>query len=280
MQSGTQTTLLSSTQWQQWEESGYLILKNFFSSQQVERYHDFIEQLWTERHARRNTTPCDIYINTTEEARLPLHRVNDDARQIPHKLNDLYLDYPEVRELSLDKNLNHILAQLLGQAPIAINSLSLELGSEQPNHIDTFYMPPKVSNKMLASWIALDEVGSENGPLRFYPGSHKIPPFRFSHGKLNAIENEISDFYSYINAEIENRQLRSKIFRAEPGDVLIWHAQLLHGGEKILKNKRRRSLVTHYFRVSDQWQRLWRIRRAHTGGYYLKRPHQAYSGVE
>ena len=41
-------------------------------------------------------------------------------------------------------------------------------------------------------------------------------------------------------------------FLPEPGDVLIWHAQLLHGGAPILNpGERRRSVVTHYWTALD-----------------------------
>jgi ectoine hydroxylase-related dioxygenase (phytanoyl-CoA dioxygenase family) len=46
-------------------------------------------------------------------------------------------------------------------------------------------------------------------------------------------------------AQVEN-------FFAEPGDVPIWHAQLLHGGRPINDPRQTRlSLVTHYWTTHD-----------------------------
>jgi len=47
---------------------------------------------------------------------------------------------------------------------------------------------------------------------------------------------------------IREKQLQKQDFIARRGDVLIWHANLLHGGNPIRrKDATRRSLVCHYF---------------------------------
>jgi ectoine hydroxylase-related dioxygenase (phytanoyl-CoA dioxygenase family) len=41
---------------------------------------------------------------------------------------------------------------------------------------------------------------------------------------------------------------KKRVFTAEKGDLLIWHANLFHGGEPHLnKAKTRKSMVLHYF---------------------------------
>ena len=68
---------------------------------------------------------------------------------------------------------------------MAFQTPNLEFGSQQEFHFDTFRMPAPIENKMVAAWIALEDVHPDSGPLRYYPGSHKIPPFRFSDRRLN-----------------------------------------------------------------------------------------------
>jgi ectoine hydroxylase-related dioxygenase (phytanoyl-CoA dioxygenase family) len=58
-----------------------------------------------------------------------------------------------------------ILRQLLEAEPLVCNSLNFERGSRQEYHIDTWYMPPPVDNRMVAAWFALDDVDATNGPL-------------------------------------------------------------------------------------------------------------------
>ena len=128
---------------------------------------------------------------------------------------------------------------------MACNSLSFERGSQQPAHFDTFYMPPLVPNKMLATWIALEDCSLDAGPLIYYPGSHKLKPYCFSHGGLHAVREEMPQCQRYIQAELEKHDLRPQKFAARAGDVFIWHAQLLHGGSEINNLKLTRKKHRH-----------------------------------
>ena len=105
---------------------------------------------------------------------------------------------------------------------------------------------------MVVASICLDEVGDDNGAVSYYVGSHKIPPYRFSDGRLNEKPDEMPQCRAYLDAEIARRGLATAEFRGKPGDVLLWHAQLLHGGRPIRDPAlTRSSLVVHYWRAQD-----------------------------
>jgi ectoine hydroxylase-related dioxygenase (phytanoyl-CoA dioxygenase family) len=130
---------------------------------------------------------------------------------------------------------------------------------------------------MVASWIALEDVAEEAGPLSYYPGSHKIPPYRFSDGGIKAIDEEMAACREYVEREIRERGLTPAVFRPQAGDVLLWHAQLYHGGLPIKDpSLTRTSVVTHYFRYQDTEPR--RCREFAPGRYFMKRPHQTVEG--
>ncbi|HLG04295.1 MAG TPA: phytanoyl-CoA dioxygenase, partial [Bacteroidia bacterium] len=55
-----------------------------------------------------------------------------------------------------------------------------------------------------------------------------------------------------IASIIEEKNLEKKVFLARKGDLFIWHANILHGGEPVSDtNATRKSLVTHYFCKGD-----------------------------
>lgn len=261
---------------QRWEEDGYLLLRGFFDPSRVSRINDLIDRLWDERGRTNSSLVIDTDLNTTQHRRLLFSDAPGAARTSPHKINDLYLEYEEIRQVVLDQELTRIVGQLLQGTPLVINTLNFEFGSQQHDHVDTFYMPPRKQNCMLATWIALEPVTIDAGPIRYYPRSHKIPPYLFSHGKTNAIAAELPGFYDYMAQEMATRQIEPETFTADAGDLFIWHAQLLHGGTPIQDPlKTRRSLVTHYFRKSEYRHVFWRIKKVHSTGYFYKRPHQA-----
>jgi len=244
--------ILNQEQQQAWDNNGYLILEAFYSHRDIDQINKLVKTLWRNRKELDDNYVIDIFVETEQEKRVYFADAPKDASVKPYKLNDLYLTQKLVRDIAAGERLAPILSSLLGGLPRICNSLNFEFGSQQDYHFDTFYMPSPTPNKMVASWIALEDATPSNGPLSYYPGSHKIPPYKFSNGKTNAIVDEMPEFNDYIYEEIEKRGLKSETLLANKGDVLIWHSQLFHGGSPILnKSETRKSLVTHYFTHED-----------------------------
>lgn len=243
---------LSTEQQQAWDNDGYLLLKGFYSHDEINQINGLIDHLWKNRKKLDAQYVIDIFVETDKEQRVYFSDAPATARNAPYKLNDLYLSREEIREVVVGARLAPILGELLGGFPMVCNSLNFEFGSQQDYHFDTFYMPSPTPNKMVASWIALENATSENGPLSYYPGSHKIEPYLFSNGSTIIVNEEMPSFRDYIYTEIDKHELKPETLLAEKGDVLIWHSQLFHGGRPIKdKSKTRKSLVTHYFTTED-----------------------------
>lgn len=110
---------------------------------------------------------------------------------------------------------------------------------------------------LLGVWIALEDITEENGPLHYYPGSHRLPYY------LNAdYQNEgnawklgsksYSEYEEMVAKKIKENGIQKTKFLAKKGDLLIWHANLFHGGEPH-QNKlhSRKSMVYHYFKAGS-----------------------------
>ncbi len=233
-------------------ENGYLILPRLFSGAQVTALRASLDHLWAHREGQ-GAMAIDSYVSLPTARRIAFRKAPGEVRGFPYKILDPHLENETIRDACASPPLLAAIGALLGATPLVCNTLLFERGSEQDAHFDTFFMPSKTPNMMAASWIALDPVTHENGPLYYYPKSHLIPPFRFSHGKINAIISELAtDAAAHIETIIRAHGLRREIFLPQPGDVLIWHAQLLHGGSRITNPAQtRRSLVTHYWTEVD-----------------------------
>ena len=256
-----------------WESDGYIKIDHFFSGERIEELRAELDRLWKERRSAVNPYVIDVFIGTPNERRITFRSAPDDSRRYPYKLNDLFLDNTLIQDTVLDERLVNILRFLLQSDPVVCNSLTFEHGSQQRLHFDTFFMPPATSNKMLATWIALDPVTSTNGPLSYVPGSHKIAPYRFSNSSTHAVPDEMPAFDKYIESELSRNNLEPVSLEAEPGDLFIWHAQLYHGGKQIEDpSQTRRSIVTHYFTTIDvSPKHRWDIG---SGRFVLRRGHQ------
>jgi ectoine hydroxylase-related dioxygenase (phytanoyl-CoA dioxygenase family) len=95
-----------------------------------------------------------------------------------------------------------------------------------------------------------------NGPLHYYPGSHKLPYYLNSdydnEGNYYMIgDKDYTQYEKMLEEKIIEHKIEKKIFTAKKGDVLIWHANLMHGGEPhIDKERTRKSMVFHYFNMN------------------------------
>lgn len=264
---------------EEWDNNGILHLRNVFSKRDIDPVNQLVDQLWGEQKLKATNLTIDVFINSGKHRRIHMHEAPSEAREEPYKLNDLYLDYSVVQQLALNDRLVPILSMLLHGTPVICNSLNFERGSEQELHVDSFFMAPLSANRMVASWVALEDCHADSGPLRYVVGSHKIPPYRFSSGLTKAIGAEMESCHSYYNQQIQQRGLETKTIAPRAGDVLIWHAQLMHGGSTIRDSTRtRRSLVTHYYRAEDQVPLL--MKQFAPGLYHLRRKPQRVKRTE
>ena len=241
---------LSAAQLADWERDGFLILRGFMDAADIARVRAVVDDEWARREG--NDHHVDLLTGPHAWRTFRMAEVPDGSRREVYKLNNLFARRPEIRAVALAPRLRAACAQLLAGEPLICNSLNFERGSQQPFHIDTWYMPPPVEGRMVVASICIDDVGPDNGPVAYYPGSHRIPPYRFSTGLLNEVFAEKPQCEAYLQREIAARGLTQQEFRGRSGDVLLWHAQLLHGGRAIRDPARTRSsLVVHYWRACD-----------------------------
>jgi phytanoyl-CoA hydroxylase len=266
------TDILTDARKQFWANHGYLVLSGFFKPKEVRAVNGVIDRILANPNTLGDAT-IDVLHGEHRGKRLRGADAPVEAFRGPLKINDLFLQEPEVRHLALNERLTRILTQLLDGAPMVCNSLNFLWGSQQPDHFDTWYMPPIVENKLAVSSICLEHVSPDAGPLVYYPGTHKIPPYRFSHGGIHAVDHEMPLCRAYVQEQLEKTKAQAQQFLGHAGDVFIWHGQLLHGGTVIKEPSRtRKTLVTHYWRAQDVEPE--RVAQVHRTGYYLKREHQ------
>jgi ectoine hydroxylase-related dioxygenase (phytanoyl-CoA dioxygenase family) len=144
-----------------------------------------------------------------------------------------------------------VLDFLYDRPAVPFQTLTFRVGSQQRAHSDTIHFSSLPARYMCGVWVALEDVTEENGPVFYYPGSHKLPEYDFSHIRASA-ETTTYDNYKEYEDFIENivteNKLEKKKFLAKKGDLLIWSSNIIHGGSPVMKQGSSRwSQVTHYF---------------------------------
>lgn len=162
------------------------------------------------------------------------------------RLMDGWRHSEAIRALASHPAVLELLHELYGRRPLPFQTLDFDRGTEQPLHADSIHFDSVPHGLMCGVWIALEDVGPTQGPLRYVPGSHRSAPVRpsdaigadgrFDHRRYEELAQE-----SVAGMEVQE-------LHATCGDAFVWHADLLHGGAPVLDpGSSRWSQVTHYF---------------------------------
>jgi ectoine hydroxylase-related dioxygenase (phytanoyl-CoA dioxygenase family) len=208
------------------ETDGFCVLKNVLSSEECDAitasFDDYVLQ---------NQAEADQFTLTTKRhSRLcNMHLVSEPARTAISK-----------------EKVMAVLDEFFGDRAYVATSLFFEQSSEQGIHRDTpfFHTTPKMI--FCGIWFALEDVHPDAGPLRYFPGGHRIkitPPKVDSPDQIGeAFSNYCKDIVNQVSAAGIQEQLAF----IKKGDCFIWHPELPHGGSPILSpGMTRKSMVFH-----------------------------------
>jgi hypothetical protein len=178
-----------------------------------------------------------------------------EADPLPGRTLNAHFAVREIDALLRDPALVEIVSLLLGAEALPFQTIIGHKGSEQRAHSDAIHMTTYPLGYLAASWVAFEDIPPDAGPVVYYPGSQRLP-YVFSHD-VGISEREFAErgylpyherYEPRIAELIAAHGLEPRAFTPRKGDVLLWHANMLHGGSKRERaGSSRRALVCHYF---------------------------------
>ncbi len=232
----------------QWREQGIVLFEGVVDPRLIDALKDDIDYLRT--HHR----DFDLLVETSGAQRHILDLDDAELNSAGLKFNSIHTISRAAAHLSLTREVAVFLSHVFGDAPCAMQSLTFYKGSQQPIHVDYPYVrcQSKVAH-LAASWIPLEDIHPDSGPLAYYPGSHREDAsgfFDWGQGSILLEPDsahtpiELSD---YLAARMRTSGLQSQVYCPRKGDVLVWHGNLSHEGTAIRDPAlTRKSYVTHY----------------------------------
>lgn len=232
----------------EWKEKGVVIFEGVVSSAQIDAYLADIDLLM------RDFGQYDIPIEVRGEqlSSRDLESFPGDLTGV--KLNQMHCFSRPAAHLSLTPQVVDFLGHVFRAPASVCQSLTFWRGSEQPIHIDYPYVRQQSPLSYLAaSWVPLEDVHPDSGPLGYYPGAHNIEKSGFfDWGEGSIIHDEHSDrtpmdFAKHLWSRMSEVGITRQDFCPKRGDVLLWHGNLPHEGTPVKdKSRTRKSYVTHY----------------------------------
>jgi ectoine hydroxylase-related dioxygenase (phytanoyl-CoA dioxygenase family) len=245
-----------------WWNMGYVVFERCVSTSECDRVLEELDDIWRERRHMS----IDIL---TDGRRTFVDEVDPSVRSVPYKLNDHYASSEAVRSIFFNERIVRFAERVFERPVVGCNSLTFERGTQQPAHIDHVYMTPTPARRLIAAWVALEDIRSEAGPLVLWPRSHRLPPFDFGSGAYH-FTPELDPAHTAYVAEQKERFPRRE-FLARKGDVLLWHAFFVHGGAPILDpSATRKSMAFHYFSTEVVHEATPGVRQAGRAYYLAK----------
>jgi ectoine hydroxylase-related dioxygenase (phytanoyl-CoA dioxygenase family) len=165
------------------------------------------------------------------------------------RLMDLHNLSQAGKALSLHPKIVEFLGHVFRDTVVAMQSLTFKHSTEQSTHQDFAYVRAQIPSHLAATWIALEDVHPDAGPLFYYPGSHRIEKFDWGNGLFLTPESSRHEghFAEFLEQKCAEAGLQREVFYPKKGDVFFWHAALAHGGSHVNNPElTRKSYVTHY----------------------------------
>jgi ectoine hydroxylase-related dioxygenase (phytanoyl-CoA dioxygenase family) len=209
-----------------WSSKGYMILENYFSPATCDAINKEIDILMTNGALQFKWGNKLMFANKKSAI---------------------------IRQATKDPLISQVLNFLLDKEMVPFQTINFINGSGQRAHSDSVHMTTYPLGYLTAIWVALEDVHPDSGPLFYYPGSHKLPyllnnDWNAGSSILSLGKHDYPDYEDMVDELIEKHRFPREELLAKKGDVLIWHANLVHGGAPIRNPAlTRKSMVVHYY---------------------------------
>jgi ectoine hydroxylase-related dioxygenase (phytanoyl-CoA dioxygenase family) len=220
-----------------WVANGYVILENLVE-------HSVLDEVW------------EAYEAAVRSKRIHLEpEPAADGDSLPGRFLNPHKKVGAFCQISKHPGIAGAIRFLMEREPRLLQTIASHKGSQQGAHSDSIHMTTYPLGYLSAAWIAFEDIHPDSGPLVYYPGSHKLPYVFSKDVEISEAEFKEVGYTSYhakyephIRGLIETNAIEPHYFHARKGDVLIWHANLIHGGS-LRRNIQlsRKAAVCHFF---------------------------------
>jgi ectoine hydroxylase-related dioxygenase (phytanoyl-CoA dioxygenase family) len=170
------------------------------------------------------------------------------VRYFRRRIQDAWHISASIKALALAPGVLSLLEDLYGRKPLPFQTINFLKGTQQAAHSDAIHFNTMPEGYMCGVWVALEDMDMENGPLVYYPGSHRLKYATPADFGAEAKWDNYPSYEAYVADVIEREGLEPAYGTIDKGQAILWAANLIHGGaEQTDPARTRLSQVTHYF---------------------------------
>jgi len=234
----------------QFADQGYVIQEQAIPPELVSRARAELEAVYSGRYPEL-WFECKIVSPELMHWRPEINNFNPKALDLHHFC-------PAIRELVFSDRIVEFLGLIFESKVFASQTVGFWRGLAQEPHQDSASVAYTLPRSFAASWVALEDVMPGAGELFYYPGSHRFQDFLYAErfksvaeakrmtGVEGGMDEERERHVRALGRRAEALGIKRASFAAKAGDVLIWHADLVNGGQPAADDVTQKSVVTHY----------------------------------
>jgi len=231
------STPLSESQRQFYEENGYIVFRNLVSHDLLNRCSQRFIDICEERVDRgRMSLVKDI----------SLAKAGATGERLYNKVQDFMWD-EVLYDYCQSSEIVNIVKTFTGPNVMAMHTMLInkppDAGSEtsrHPLHQDLHYFPFRPADRIACAWTAMERVTKENGCLVVLPGTHlgTLQPHDYPQWEngVNKMYHGIVGFDGHDRVHLE----------MEKGDTVFFHPILIHGSGANRTKGFRKAISCHY----------------------------------
>jgi hypothetical protein len=202
--------MLSDSAKQQLEEQVYLVLPGFLTPEEVARFNERVEKLFTLEGDHAGSE----------------FKTEPGARRLANMVDKGEIFERVIETAEVLEGIEVVLGPDFKLSSLNVRSANPHNGAAQPLHVDSGALPDERGNSVCNSVWMLDDFTEHNGALRIVPGSHRW-------GRLPE-----------PNAKPEGEILVT----GKAGTVVVMNAHMWHGGSENFTRRQRRAMHVYYIR--------------------------------
>ncbi|XP_069495574.1 phytanoyl-CoA dioxygenase, peroxisomal-like [Ambystoma mexicanum] len=238
--------LLSLDQRLQYEENGFLIVRNLVSNEDIEEFREEFVRICK----KEVSIPGLIIMKDVAFAKSKFSTDEKTVARLQHFQNDeklfKYCCLPQIVKYVECFTGPNILA-----IETVLNNKPPDTGlktSRHPMHQDLHYSPFRPADWSVTAWTAMVKADRENGCLEVLPGTHKGTLKKHSYpeweGGVNKLFHEARDY---------DQSLPRVHLIMEKGDTVFFHPLLIHGSGLNRTMQPRQAIICHYTSADSEY---------------------------
>jgi len=226
-----------------YEQNGYVVIRNLIPSELC----DVARQFFT-----AEIKPYQQYLYRQATANPEKHVLTSHGYMLNSLLNIQDLNtkkFPNFKQTGLSilthENIQKVVSGILGEPGTIIQTMYFEGNPATWAHQDTYYLDSTELGRMIAVWVAVEDIQPGSGRFYVYPGSHTID--MTSNGGDFDIAFNHSRYKQLVIDIIKKYQLKCHAPALKKGDAFFWNSKTIHGSLETSQSEYSRSSFTAHY---------------------------------